>query len=166
MKKLFIFIALTALFIMGVAYLVKNIQNQKINFNSNQVNQNLKEIKVGNTKIFVEIARSQEESQKGLSGKDSLDENTGMLFVFDATNVKRNFWMKGMKFPLDFIWIKDGKVVQIDKNTPAPDEGTEDSKLIIYTSQMPIDYVLEVNAGFSDKNNIKTGDNVDLSKVQ
>ena len=166
MKKLFIFIALTALFIMGVAYLVKNIKNQKINFNSNQVNQNLKEIKVGNTKIFVEIARSQEERQKGLSGKDNLDENTGMLFIFDATNAKRSFWMKGMKFPLDFIWIKDGKVVQIDKNTPAPVEGTEDSKLIIYTSQMPIDYVLEVNAGFSDKNNIKTGDNVDLSKVQ
>ena len=163
MKKVFIYIALTALFIVWISILTNNFKVSKNN--SNQVNPSLPQIKVGMTNITVELAMTQEARQKGLSGRDSLDANSGMLFTFDQTNTVRSFWMKDMKFPLDFIWIKDGKVVQIDKNISVPAAGTEDSKLTIYTSQMPIDYVLEVNAGFSDKNNIKTGDPVDLSKA-
>jgi len=163
MKKVFIYIALTALFIVGVAFFFNNFKSSKNN--SNQVNPSLPQIKVGSTNISVELAMTQEARLKGLSGRESLDTNSGMLFTFDNTNTVRSFWMKGMKFPLDFIWIKDGKVVQIDKNIPVPPAGTEDSKLTIYASQTPVDYVLEVNAGFSDKNNIKIGDTVDLSKA-
>ena len=63
-----------------------------------------------------------------------------------------------MLIPLDIIWIGNGKIVKIDENVPAPVAGTSDSKLLNYSPGSPIDYVLEVNAGFSDKNNFKVGD--------
>src|SRR4026208_1251957 len=62
--------------------------------------------------LNIEIAQTQIEREKGLSGRDTLPENSGMLFVFDKPDYYA-FWMKDMKFPLDFIWIRDQKVVQI-----------------------------------------------------
>ena len=85
-----------------------------------------------------------------------------MLFTFDPQNVTPGFWMKEMLIPIDIIWIEGGHVVKIDKNVEAPKENTPDSELKIYTPDTPIDYVLEVNAGFSDKNSIKVTDTVIL----
>jgi uncharacterized membrane protein (UPF0127 family) len=68
--------------------------------------------------------------------------------------------MKDMKFALDFIWVNNGKVVQIDANIPAPDINTPDNQLKLYKSKFPVDSVLEVNAGFALKSNIKVGDKV------
>jgi uncharacterized membrane protein (UPF0127 family) len=73
--------------------------------------------------------------------------------------------MKDMLIPLDFIWVANGKIVKIDKNVPAPAPNTPDGNLKTYSPGTPIDYVLEVNAGFSDKNNIKVGDSVNLSGI-
>jgi uncharacterized membrane protein (UPF0127 family) len=165
MKKIFIFIALTAAFIAVVGILTKKSQNNELNLNLAKPSENLKEITIGTTKLNIEIADSQDERYKGLSGREKLDENSGMLFVFDSKDTIRSFWMKGMEIPLDFIWINDDKVIQIDENVPTPAEGTEDSKLPIYSTTGPIDYVLEVNAGFSSKNNINVGDSVDLSSI-
>lgn len=122
----------------------------------------LKEIKIGNLKIQVEIANSPEERGKGLSGIKSLPENQGKLFVFEEQNLLPSFWMKDMLIPIDIIWINDGKVAKIHKNVQPEPEGT---KLQLYYPDTPIDYVLEVNAGFSDKNGIKNGDSVDLSGI-
>jgi uncharacterized membrane protein (UPF0127 family) len=74
--------------------------------------------------------------------------------------------MKDMRFAIDIIWIDDEKIVQIDKAIQPPEEGTPDEELILYTVNQPIDYVLEVNAGFVEKNNIEKGDPVDLSLVE
>lgn len=124
-------------------------------FNQNQI-QN-KAITINNTSINVEVADTQEKRVKGLSGRTSLDNNTGMLFVFDTKSINTAFWMKDMLIPLDIIWIKDGKIIKIDKNIPAPASGTPDNKLIVYKPNQTVDFVLEVNAGFSDKNSIKVG---------
>ena len=88
-----------------------------------------------------------------------------MLFVFDNKQITPVFWMKDMQIPLDIIWIGSGKIVKIDENVPAPVAGTPDTKLTNYSSGSPIDYVLEVNSGFSGKNKIKAGDSVDLSGI-
>jgi len=121
-----------------------------------------KSLTIGEKVISIEIVKSQEARAKGLSERSTLGEETGMLFVFDSQDITPSFWMKDMLIPLDIIWINDGKVVKIDKAIPAPDKDTPDAQLKVYNPGQPIDYVLEVNSGFSDKNNLKIGDSVTL----
>src|SRR3989344_5995676 len=71
-------------------------------------------LKIGAKEINIQIADNDEERSKGLSGVTSLGKSEGMLFVFDSKDVTPSFWMKGMKIPLDIIWIDDGKIVKID----------------------------------------------------
>ncbi|HET7098748.1 MAG TPA: DUF192 domain-containing protein [Patescibacteria group bacterium] len=121
-----------------------------------------KEIAIGSTSISVSVADNKDARKVGLSGITSLDKSSGMLFIFDKKNTIPGFWMKDMAIPLDIIWINDNTIVKIDKNVDFPKTGTPDEKLTTYGPGQPIDYVLEVNAGFSDTNNIKVGDKVDL----
>ena len=78
-----------------------------------------------------------------------------MIFVF-IKNSKPTFWMKDTKIPLDIIWINDNKIVGIEKNVQ-PEVDRKDSELTKYPAPSAIDYVLEVNGGLSDENNIKVG---------
>lgn len=110
--------------------------------------------------INVEPAITTEQRSKGLSGRKSLESNSGMLFIFSKDDKSPTFWMKDMLIPLDIVWIKDGKIIKIDKNVPAPTEGTDDTKLKIYSAGVSVDYVLEVNSGYTDSNSIKVGDTV------
>ena len=124
-----------------------------------------KTISIGTQKLSVQIADTEDKRTKGLSSVTSLKADSGMLFVFDAKQVTPLFWMKGMLIPLDFIWVANGKIVRIDKNIPAPAPNTPNGNLKTYSAGVPIDYVLEVNAGFSDKNKIKVGDSIDLTSI-
>ena len=120
---------------------------------------------MGDAPLRVSLAKTDQEITKGLSETAHLDENEGMLFVFQQKNQNRIFWMKDMLISIDIIWIKDMKVVQIDKSVPAPAVGTPNASLKLYPSNQAIDYALEVNAGFSDKNKITVGSLVDLSGI-
>lgn len=162
-KQLLLPFAAVAAFIVVVGLLVKNSGNIKVPGIIQQASQ--KTVTVGGKSVNVEIAKTKDERERGLSGRISLNPDSGMLFVFDSPNITPSFWMKGMLISLDIIWINDGKIVAIDKNVPPPQEGTPDSKLVVYNAGKPVDYVLEVAGGFSDKNNIKTGDSVDLSNI-
>lgn len=107
--------------------------------------------------VPVEVADTPQSRELGLGYRDSLPENQGMLFDFNGQKQPVRFWMKGMRFPLDMIFIADGKVVQIYENAE-PQEGVPDVNMKGYVSNEPVHYVLEVNAGFVEKNNIKVGD--------
>lgn len=122
----------------------------------------LTQIKINNTVVNVEVADTAAERSKGLSDRASLAEDAGMLFVFPEPK-KYQFWMKGMKFPLDLIFIQNSKVVDIIKGA-TPAEERDDLELTIYEPTVPVDMLLEVNSGFSDANNIKVGDRVYLIK--
>jgi len=124
-----------------------------------------KEISINNQKIMVEVAKSTPDREKGLGDRKSLEKDSGMLFIFDTKKVRPVFWMKGMLMPIDIIWIADSMVIKIDKNAPAPTAGTSDAQLTKYSTGKPVDYVLEVEAGYSDTKNIKVGNKVDLSKI-
>lgn len=119
------------------------------------------QVTVGDTKIRVEIADTQGQRNKGLGGRESLAQDEGMLFIFDRQD-KYPFWMKGLKFPLDIIWIAGDKVVDIFPNVPPPTAGQKDETLLIYQSKIPIDKVLEVNSGTVDRLKIKIGDTIKL----
>ncbi|KKQ92340.1 MAG: hypothetical protein UT17_C0002G0003 [Candidatus Woesebacteria bacterium GW2011_GWB1_39_10] len=122
-----------------------------------------KTLMIGDRIIPVEIVSTPELRARGLSGRTSLDQNSGMLFTFEAQNVTPSFWMKDMKIPIDIIWINDAKIVKIDKDIKPPSEGTIDSKLQVYNPGEPIDFVLEVNAGYSVDNDMRVGDSINLS---
>lgn len=122
--------------------------------------ENLKTISVGNESLRVEVADTDEERSQGLSGLDSLPESQGMLFDFrDSADRRPSFWMKGMKFDIDIIWIKDNKVVGLTKNLQPP---LTNDYLPSYRAPEEIDYVLEVNAGWTDKTNTQPGTPVGL----
>ena len=93
-----------------------------------------------------------EDQKKGIIGVDFLPKNSGALYVFQMDDVGRGFGTKGMKFPLDYIWMNsDLKVVHLTKNVP-PDYGEN------IMSLWPARYVVETNAGFIDANGIQVGD--------
>lgn len=117
---------------------------------------------IGTKKINLEIANTENLRQKGLGGREALNENSGMYFVFDEKPVMASFWMKNMLIPIDIIWIRNGKIVEIDKNVPFYPKDTPNNQLKTYSPTSPIDYVLEVNSGFSDKNNFTVGDPVQM----
>ncbi|MBN1282241.1 MAG: DUF192 domain-containing protein [Proteobacteria bacterium] len=101
-----------------------------------------------------EIATTDEEKAKGLSGRESLPQNSGMWFVFERPVTER-FWMQGMEIPLDLIFIdEEMKVVHVFEN--AVPGSTE-----LISSPTPFMYVLEVNGGIASKNGIKAGDQVE-----
>src|SRR5438094_9545272 len=58
--------------------------------------------------VYVEVARTDAEREKGLGGHAPLGQYDGMLFIFDQP-APYAFWMKGMTFPLDMLWIDGGK---------------------------------------------------------
>jgi uncharacterized membrane protein (UPF0127 family) len=93
-----------------------------------------------------------EDQKKGLIGVEFLPRDSGALYVFQMDDPGRGFGTKGMKFPLDYIWMNsDLTVVHLTKNVPP-----EYSENIM--SIWPARYVLETNAGFIDANGIQVGD--------
>ena len=121
-----------------------------------------KNLKIGTSNVKIEIADSAEERRKGLGGRQSLATDSGMLFIFETPG-KYGFWMKGLSFPLDMIWVRDKKVVDVIKNALVPETGTKDEDLPIYMPREEVDMVLEVNGGFADGNGIKIGDIVEVA---
>ncbi len=87
-----------------------------------------------------------------------LDE--GMLFIFPSEG-QHSFWMGGMLFPLDFIWISsDRTVVDITVDVPSPEPGVPDGELPRYRPDQAVLYVLEVNAGVVREAGVQIGDTV------
>lgn len=113
-------------------------------------------ITIGGIRISAEVAATPETRARGLSGRAQLPEGTGMLFIFDAPE-RPAFWMQGMNFPLDLIWITGDRVLEITPNVPAPVAGQE---LPRYLPANPVNAVLEVPAGFCQRHGIQVGDPV------
>lgn len=115
-------------------------------------------LKISGINLKIEIADTLPKQARGLSGRDSLCEDCGMLFVYDAPKTQR-FWMKDMKFPLDIIFMSDNKISEIFPNVPPPLPGQDIPRV---QSQYPADHVLEVNAGFASKKGWKVGNEASI----
>lgn len=114
---------------------------------------------IKNICVEAEIVHSEAEKSRGLMYRESLAWESGMLFIFDR-EARHNFWMKNMRIPLDIIWIDSGKnIIDITQNV-LPCKDQQDCESIIPASE--VKYVLEVNAGFSDKNKVRIGDKVEF----
>ena len=105
------------------------------------------------TTISIEIADTEESRTQGLMGRTRMEEQQGMLFIF-PTEEYRSFWMANTPLPLDIIFLDaQGVVVTIHRNTvPYSKESLP--------SSAPAKYVVEVNAGYCDRHDIRVGDSV------
>lgn len=116
------------------------------------------QIVINGKTILVEMADTPAKIVQGLSGREKLPENTGMLFVFKKAD-EYTFWMKDMKVALDFLFINGNTVVDLAENIPYPQPDEEPRTVI---ASQPFDQVLEINAGQIKKLNLKIGDNATL----
>lgn len=115
------------------------------------------ELNINGVKLIVEVANTDAERAQGLSGRESLPPDTGMLFLFDKTD-RYNFWMNGMKFALDYIWLNQEQVVEITPRVPAP--ALSDPFPVSLRPTRDIDAVIEVPAGWAEANNVTVGSEV------
>lgn len=108
------------------------------------------------TSFNIEIADNDYETQTGLMHRKSMANTNAMLFIFNDVQM-RSFYMKNTYFPLDIIYLnKDKIIVSIQKDAKPLDESS-------LPSLFPAQYVLEINAGLSEKLNIEIGDRIDFT---
>jgi uncharacterized protein len=102
-------------------------------------------------KIDIEVADDEAEKAQGLMFRDSMAENQGMLFLMGIEEPQA-FWMKNTILSLDILFVgADRRIVSIQKNT-------KPFSLDQIPSGKPALYVVEVNAGYTEKHSVKVGD--------
>lgn len=106
----------------------------------------------GESRFQLEIADTDAKRSRGLGYRESLCERCGMLFVFDEPG-RYAFWMKGMRFPLDIIWLREGVVTYMERDVPA-------DSTTVFRPPEEVDGVLEVNAGQAEA--LRVGDRVEF----
>ena len=95
---------------------------------------------------------------QGLSYRESLCPQCGMLFVFKEAGL-RSFWMRDMRFPLDIIFLdEEFAVVDVARNME-PCGGV----CIPYQSRHDAKYVFEVNAGFAGEHALEEGKRLQIN---
>lgn len=112
--------------------------------------------------ITLLLAKTEAEQHQGLSDKDFLPQDTGMLFLFPHADYYL-FWMRHMKFPLDIIYINNNRIVTILENVKNPPYAMENPPIL--RPKDPANKALEVNAGTAKKYNIKVGDTITISNI-
>jgi uncharacterized protein len=152
LRYLMIFCAfIIILFIVYFIYNNLNLDN-KMNIISKH-----KEICLEEICIKAEVVQTDKERALGLMNRYNLNEDEGMLFIFDNEHT-HSFWMKNTHISLDIIWInKNFEIVDIIQAEPCIEIECE-----IYTPRDKALYVLEVNKGFSLKNGIIIGNKITI----
>ena len=157
-KTLIILLSVVLIAVPGFKLMSSDAVGQSERTKSEELNAtslpNKVKITINNVDLQADVALSSEEQTKGLSIKDSLKSNEGMIFPYESPRTLR-LWMKDMKFPIDILWLDaDKKVVHIE-------EGLQPCGPLLpcpsYTPDVQAQYVLETVAGFSSANGITTG---------
>lgn len=113
-------------------------------------------LKIGKNLFQVEVADTEVARENGLGGREKLAPNAGMLFVFPQVEIQK-IWMRGMKIPLDILWLdKQKRIIYVIENaSPA-------SFPHVFFADKPAAYVLELNAGAVIYYHLKLGEIVEF----
>lgn len=104
--------------------------------------------------LTVEVPETMEDFRRGLSHRDDLPEDRGMLFVFPQ-DTETTFWMKDTSIPLSIAFIAaDGVIVGIRDMEPFSTE--------LHSSPQPYRYAVEVNQGWFQEHGLEVGDRVEI----
>ena len=117
----------------------------------------ISQVVINDQTVAVEVAVTPDEQYQGLSDRENLCADCGLLFVVTA-NSRPDFVMRNMNFPLDFIWINDDIIVDITAQAQPEGEATK----AIYQASLPVDYVLEINGGQAEVWDWQIGERVKL----
>jgi len=99
--------------------------------------------------VVAELARTPQEREMGLMYREALEKNTGMLFIFQDSQV-RSFWMKNTFIPLDIAYL-DAELRVVDI------QGMEAQTLDSHPSAQPAMFALEVPLGWFEEMGIGVG---------
>jgi len=106
-------------------------------------------------KVDIEVANNYDERMQGLMYRTKMDEDNGMLFIFEYPDIK-SFWMKNTILPLDIMFIDSiGVIDTIYRHT------TPYSEKLVW-SRKKVQFVVEMNTGWSDKNGVNEGDLIEF----
>jgi len=111
---------------------------------------------------YVEYADTEEERSRGLMWRDTLQDDEGMLFLYNQETTP-SFWMKNTLIPLDMLFIGSDLIVKHIVANTEPCKATA-KKCDFYKADEPIQYVLEINGGQTENRGIKEGDSVSFVK--
>ncbi|MBI5466593.1 MAG: DUF192 domain-containing protein [Candidatus Kerfeldbacteria bacterium] len=112
-------------------------------------------VEFSDSRVNVTIPLTLPLQERGLGERTSLGADDGMLFIYTTPGYPI-FWMKHMRFALDFVWLDHGQVVDITADVPAPADGQV--TLPTYQPDVPASAVLEVRAGYAARHHISVGD--------
>jgi uncharacterized membrane protein (UPF0127 family) len=113
-------------------------------------------IEAQQVELRLSVARTTEDKARGLSGRDFLEPNTGMIFVFEQDDYY-GIWMKDMKFPIDVIWLDDLKNIVDVKEGLLPD-----TYPTVFYPMALARFVVELESGFIETHQIIVGDHFDI----
>ena len=117
-------------------------------------------ITIGSQKVAIEHADTPEKMSKGLGYRDSLAWGSGMYFSYPQAGLYR-FWMKGMRFSIDIVWIRDDRIVDISADVPFELGGNGPT----VQPREAANAVLEVPAGYAAAVGWRIGDRVRFERT-
>jgi len=117
-------------------------------------------VEIRGRSLPVEIADSSDEQRKGLGERDGLAWGTGMYFPYARPGFYA-FWMKGMRFPIDIVFLRDGRISEIHAQVPFEKGGNGPT---IRPRELA-DAVLEVPAGYAGASGWQVGDRAAFARI-
>jgi len=155
-NKQILFYFVLAAGVISLLGLISRVSPQQVEQIQQQANKSY--LVVNEQKVFVEVMDSVEKRSQGLSGRKSLGQDEGVLFIFPQPGLY-SFWMKEMRFNLDFVFIHDQVVVDLIEDVPYPQPKEAPQKV---KSKAEFDKVLEINAGKIEEWGIEIDDQLEF----
>lgn len=118
-------------------------------------------VEIGTARVAVELAETPEEQARGLGYRDRLEWEHGMYFPYQRPGFY-GFWMRGMRFSIDIVWIREGRIVDLHRDVPFEPGGNGPT----LRPRELVDAVLEVPAGYAAAKGWSIGDRVMLERVR
>ncbi len=108
--------------------------------------------------IIADLAETEEERSRGLMFRNTINDDQGMLFVFEQEGLY-SFWMKNMNFTIDILWLdRQKRIVHLEHNVPP----CKKEPCPTYAPLVPAKYVLELKAGSIEKRMLKLYDRIEF----
>lgn len=149
MKPIFLLYGIMLIILLASIYQISINYPFKTTSNQNSTNQ----VCFQENCFNVELAITEQQKILGLQSRESLENDSGMLFLFTAPGIY-SFWMKDTLIPLDIIWLDENKKIVFIKENALPCQTTQCES---FSPEENAKYVLEINAFSSSLNNLSIG---------
>jgi uncharacterized protein len=119
------------------------------------------EVTIGDQRIQLEVARTDDEQSRGLMYRPALPDDRGMLFPFDPPRPLR-FWMRNTPQPLDMVFLLNGEVKAVIANVPP----CTSQSCPTYGPGLDVNQVIELRSGRAAELGLKAGDQLKIQFLE